>query len=268
MIQDLGQTVFDNHFSPHDPAPDSPVLCFSPEGVLARADGGALRYPTFSETGGPVQYCFSLGGEAYFLGHAESVPGYTRTHVRTLRTAAPKPAAFAGITGYHLWRWYRDNAYCGRCGRPLTHAKDERALICECGNRVYPKLCPAVIVAVRNNGRVLLTKYSRPDAPWALVAGFAEIGETLEQTVAREVMEECGLRVKNIRYYKSQPWGFSGDLLSGFFCDLDGDDTIALDRAELKTAAWFLPGQIRFADDGLSLTREMIDVFRRGQDPL
>ena len=81
---------------------------------------------------------------------------------------------------------------------------------------------------MRNNGRVLLTKYSRPDAPWALVAGFAEIGETLEQTVAREVMEECGLRVKNIRYYKSQPWGFSGDLLSGFFCDLDGDDTIAL----------------------------------------
>ncbi len=122
-----------------------------------------------------------------------------------------------------------------------------------------------MIVAVRSRGRILLTQYSRPDAPWALIAGFAEIGETIEQTVRREVMEECGLRVRDLRYYKSQPWGFSGDLLFGFFCECDGDDMIRLDAHELKRAAWFLPEEIDFRDDGVSLTREMIECFRTGR---
>lgn len=94
---------------------------------------------------------------------------------------------------------------------------------------VFPKISPAVIVAVTDNDRVLLTKYAgRTYKNYALVAGFNEAGETIEQTVRREVMEEVGLKVKNLKYYKSQPWGLSGSLLSGFFCELDGDDKITL----------------------------------------
>ena len=100
---------------------------------------------------------------------------------------------------------------------------------------------------------------------YALIAGFTEIGESAEQTVAREVMEEVGLRVKNIRYYKSQPWAFSGSLLMGFFCDLDGDDKIILDKNELAEAGWFRRSEIDLADDHISLTREMIMQFKTGQ---
>jgi NAD+ diphosphatase len=93
----------------------------------------------------------------------------------------------------------------------------------ECHNIVYPRISPAVIVAVMDGNRILMTKYAgRVFKKYALIAGYAEIGETLEETVRREVMEEVGLKVKNIRYYKSQPWAFDDSLLSGFFCELDG----------------------------------------------
>ena len=101
----------------------------------------------------------------------------------------------------------------------------------------------------------------------ALIAGFTEIGETLEQTVQREVMEEVGLKVRNIRYYKSQPWGIDGNILMGFFCDLDGDDTVRLDEEELASAEWFERAALPAEDDGISLTREMIRVFGEGNEP-
>ena len=99
---------------------------------------------------------------------------------------------------------------------------------------------------------------------YALIAGFTEIGETLEETVQREVMEEVGLKVKNIRYYKSQPWSFSSTLLCGFFCEVDGDTDITLDTEELAVGEWFDRDNIPVEDDGVSLTREMIGVFKTG----
>ncbi|EEP28764.1 hydrolase, NUDIX family [Shuttleworthella satelles DSM 14600] len=145
----------------------------------------------------------------------------------------------------------------------------EREMICpNCGNPVYPKIMPAVIVAVTNGDRILMTKYrNRGIGYYALVAGFVEIGETFEDTVRREVMEETGLTVKNIRYYKSQPWGIADDLLAGFYCDLDGDDAIRMDEEELSEAAWFERGQIEGQPDHLSLTNEMMLTFRDGREP-
>ena len=102
---------------------------------------------------------------------------------------------------------------------------------------------------------------------YALIAGYTEIGETLEQTVSREVMEEVGLKVKNIRFYKSQPWGIDGGLLLGFFCDLDGSDAITLDENELSVAQWHQRHALPIDDDGYSLTREMIRVFGEGKEP-
>jgi NAD+ diphosphatase len=98
-----------------------------------------------------------------------------------------------------------------------------------------------------------------------LVAGFAEIGETLEETVAREVHEEVGLKVKNITYYKSQPWGTAADMLTGFFCEVDGDDTIRMDDGELKIAKWVTPDEIELQPDDFSLTNEMMKVFKSRQ---
>ena len=119
-----------------------------------------------------------------------------------------------------------------------------------------------MIVAVTNGNKILLTKYAgREYKQYALIAGFSEIGETAEETVSREVMEETGLRVKNIRYYKSQPWGIDGNLLFGYFAQLDGSDSISLDRNELSVAEWAEREELEGMDDSFSLTREMMRVF-------
>ena len=130
---------------------------------------------------------------------------------------------------------------------------------------VYPRINPAVIVGVTDGDRLLLTKYrGRAYKKYALVAGFTEIGESFEQTVAREVMEETGLKVKNIRYYKSQPWGFADNILAGYFCEVDGDPTIRMDREELSVAEWFERDEIPVEPEDLSLTNEMIIHFKQG----
>ena len=125
-----------------------------------------------------------------------------------------------------------------------------------------------MIIAVTDGDRLLLSKYAgRSYTRYALLAGYTEIGETLEQTVQREVMEEVGLKVTNIRYYKSQPWGVDGNILMGFYCDLDGDDTIHIDENELSMAAFYPRNDLPAHDDGISLTREMICVFEEGREP-
>lgn len=138
----------------------------------------------------------------------------------------------------------------------------------QCGNLIFPRISPAVIVAVTDGDRLLMSKYAgRGYTNYALLAGYTEIGETVEQTVHREVMEEVGLRVKNLRYYKSQPWGIDGNILMGFYCDLDGEDEIRIDETELALAQWHDRHALPVQDDGISLTREMIRTFGEGREP-
>jgi NAD+ diphosphatase len=121
------------------------------------------------------------------------------------------------------------------------------------------------VVGVINGDSILLTKYAnRKMSFYALVAGFVEIGETLEECVAREVMEETGLKVKNIRYYKSQPWGSVQDLIVGFYCEVDGDTTIRMDKNELKEALWMKRENIQGQTDDWSLTNQMMMKFKEG----
>ena len=137
-----------------------------------------------------------------------------------------------------------------------------------CGNMIFPRIAPAVIIALTHGDKLILSQYAgRGTTRYGLLAGFIEIGETAEEAVAREVMEEVGLRVKNIRYYKSQPWGIAGNLLLGYFCDLDGDDVISIDENELSMAGWYDRHNLPAEDDGISLTREMIRIFGEGKEP-
>jgi NAD+ diphosphatase len=172
--------------------------------------------------------------------------------------------SFAGITAHHLANWYANNRFCGACGGRMTPKEEERALACPaCATSVYPRISPAVIVGVVNGSRLLLTRYAnRPYRNYALIAGFVEVGETLEDAAHREVFEETGVRVKNLSYYKSQPWGFSGSLLAGFFAELDGSPELNIDSNELEDAQWLGAEDIPLHDDGVSLTGEMMQVFR------
>lgn len=278
MIQDLGEKRLNNAYELRRPASGDRFFRFDKDKILVRTQpDGRILLPTAGELGCPPgQYLFAIGGDRYFLElpskgvrqGAEVMPeGFTFESVRNFRKLELKELAFAAATAYHLYQWYRDNRYCGRCGRPVCHSDQERALHCpSCGNTIYPKIAPAVIVALTDGDRILLTRYNgRAYKKYALIAGFTEIGETAEQTVAREVMEEVGLKVKNITYYKSQPWGTDSNLLLGFFCELDGSDQITMDEDELSTAEWFHRGEMLEEDDGFSLTREMMAVFQRGE---
>ena len=136
----------------------------------------------------------------------------------------------------------------------------------ECGLMEFPKICPAVIIGLTHKNKILMSKYAgREYKKYALLAGFNEIGESIEDTVRREVMEEVGLNVKNIRYYKSQPWSFTDTLLLGFFCELDGKDDITLDRDELAMAEWFEREEMPVKEEDLSLTNEMMMAFKNGK---
>lgn len=272
MIQDIAPHNLDNQFVPDTkPSDDSPVFCFRKNELLIRSDGEDFRLPTYSDFPDKpdVQYLLSLDGKGFFLYEPEVTEwgDYFYTDVRSLKQARlyPQHKVFTSMTAYQLARWYRDNKYCGTCGHETVHGTRERSIKCpECGRTIYPRIIPAVIVAVRNDDKLLVTKYAgRNSIPYyALVAGFTEIGETLEETVAREVMEETGLKVKNITYYKSQPWGVVDDILTGFYCDVDGDDTIVMDEGELAVAKWVQREDLELQPDNFSLTGEMIRKFK------
>ena len=197
----------------------------------------------------------------------ERCPGFVFKSPQVFRKFEPGWLAFAGATAAHLGQWYAQRRFCGKCSAPLSHKPDERALLCkDCGLVEYPKIAPVVIAGIIDGDRLLLTRNAAGTyRQYALVAGYVEIGETLEDAVRREVLEEVGLHVKNIRYYKSQPWAFSGSLLSGFFVELDGSDQITLDTRELSEAVWLRREDIPPAPSGFSLTWTMIEAFRLGQ---
>ena len=211
--------------------------------------------------------CFPLGRDIFSVELPEHLTpeGYCFEKMFAVRSGKPKEHILAAATAWHLYEWYRDNRFCGRCGQKLMHNGTLRMLFCPaCGNQVFPKIAPAVIVGVTDGEYILMTTYAnREYKRYALIAGFTEIGETAEETVMREVQEEVGLKVKNIHYYKSQPWGFDQNLLLGYFCELDGERDIVLDTGELATAEWVHYSDVPEDPEGLSLTREMMSVFQK-----
>ena len=261
MLQDIAPRRFRCEYIPRIPDKDDFLLCF--RGDTLCFEGDAL--PRVGETPAEgLRYLFSVDGTGFFLGHDRE--GDYRP-VGVLREFMPRWQAFAAVTGHHLAGWYRGNRYCGACRAEMTHKPEERALVCpDCGRVVSPAIAPAIIVAVVDGDRALVTRYQgRPAGRYSLVAGFCEIGETPEDTVRREVLEEAGLQVGEIRYFGSQPWGFSSSMLLGFVATLAGDDSITVQESELAEARWITRAEIPESDPSVSLTATMMDAFRLGK---
>lgn len=279
MIQDIAPLRLANEYQDKKVQKNDRLIGFSGKKIFLWQTDEGITYPTYEEIENACRkqeravpecrFLFAIGEENFFLAEPDGIEPFgeyrfyemfeTRAMVRER-----KELVFAGATAWHLYQWYRDNRFCGRCAAKLVHEEKLRALRCPaCGNLIFPKIAPAVIVAVTNGENILMTKYAnRQYKRYALIAGFTEIGETAEETVVREVMEETGVRVKNIRYYKSQPWGFDSNLLLGYFCELDGDDTITMDSEELSVAEWVHYTDVPADVEGLSLTREMMTKFK------
>lgn len=275
MIQDIFPNIYDRTYSNEIPSPDDMVIAFRNGMVLlVNTMSGKLRIPQFSDfkTGCKTKYLFRINTRKLFLaeGYKESdldcktIDWYS---LEMVFTQFPEWTQFAVVTARHLSDWYYRNRYCGCCGSLMRAHYSERAMVCsECGDIVYPVISPVIIVGVTDHDKLLLTKYANNEFKMhGLIAGYVEIGETLEAAVIREVREEVGLAIKNLRYFGSQPWGLTHILIAGFFAEVDGNSQIHLDEKELSKGIWVSRDELPHELNDISITYEMIEAFRNNQ---
>lgn len=160
-------------------------------------------------------------------------------------------------------KWEETHKYCGRCGTPTDTIKGQYAKVCpKCGFISYPRISPAVITAVIKDGQILMAhNKSFPGNRHSVIAGFVEPGETLEECVQREISEEVGIKVKNIKYFASQPWPFPNSLMVGFVAEYESGE-IAVDGDEITRASWFKPLDNVELPSKMSIARQIIDWYR------
>lgn len=222
-------------------------------------------------------YLFSLDGQDYYL-LKDIVEFGEYLSLEELRREfkGPKSLLFLANTGMHLFHFYQKHRYCGVCGTKMEKDQRERAMRCpNCQEVYYPKIMPAVIVGIIHKDKILCTRYAnRLSYLPALVAGFIEIGETAEEAAIREAMEETGVPIKEVKYYKSQPWGMADDLLLGYFAKVDEEKTsftttgevqIIRDEEELSEAVWLSRDEVELQGNDFSLTNEMMRTFKEGK---
>jgi len=276
MIQDIYPHRFSNLYLANlAPKETDYIFHFQGNTILLKTNGDELALPQkkdFQEISEETDFVFlfSLDEVPCFLvldelNIDESQLAYT--DISFFRTTTQREIGWVSLVGLHLRNWYRQNRFCGNCGTSNQHKTDERAVVCPaCNTVVYPKISPAIIVAIRSNDKILLARNSNFVGGWySLVAGFVDVGETLEETVRREVKEEVGLDVWNICYYKSQPWELSGSMMIGFIAEADENQPICIDEKEITAAAWFTRENLPNHPLNISIAGEMIEKFERGE---
>lgn len=160
--------------------------------------------------------------------------------------------------------WDKQTQYCGVCGAPMKMHTDISKVCTQCGKEVWPLLATAIIVLIHRDDKVMLVRAKNFRGNYyGLVAGFVETGETLEQAVHREVMEETGITIKNISYFKSQPWPYPCGLMVGFYAEYVSGD-IHIQESELYDAGWFSKDNLPEIPDKLSIARQLIDNWADG----
>jgi NAD+ diphosphatase len=246
-----------------------------------------LVYPGTGSVGIPCLLDFAeLGLPAlsrHYLGHLDSrdcyavelaegtalPPGMALQGLRQVYGRLDEALFWVATRAVQIVDWDRTHLFCGRCGTPLRTKTTERAKECpKCGQLHFPRLAPAIIVLVERGHELLLAR-SRHFLPkmYSVLAGFVEPGESLEEAVVREVKEEVGIDVKDIKYFGSQPWPFPHSLMIGFTATYAGSE-ISLDDSEIEDAGWFTPDHLPQIPGKISIARKLIDWFVEKQEKL
>ncbi|MEZ5359525.1 MAG: NAD(+) diphosphatase [Candidatus Zixiibacteriota bacterium] len=206
----------------------------------------------------------NLDGRPCYVGEfAGEIPaGYKTEHLRTTYHVLGAELFAVARHAFHIGYWHKTSKFCGICGASTEIHPKENAKICPvCKHMLFPRISPAVIVAVVRGNKILLArakKFTRPI--YSTLAGFVEMGENLEQCIHREIMEEVGITVKNIRYFGSQPWPFPNSLMIGFTAEHAGGE-IELDENEMLEAGWFDKDHLPPGPDKMSIAYRLITWF-------
>ncbi|MGV8091370.1 MAG: NAD(+) diphosphatase [Mangrovibacterium sp.] len=276
MIQDIFPNRFNNNYLANKTIREMDfVLHYHGNSLLLKTNGDEFEIPQRKDFSGITDktertFLFTLNDVSCFLIwdnlEADELH-FIYKEINFFRTIRQQEVAWISIVGFHLMNWYSQNKFCGKCGARTQPKPDERAIVCpECHTIVYPKISPAIIVAIICNNKILLARNTNFPGSWySLIAGYAEVGETLEETVIREIKEEVGLDVRNIRYYKSQPWPLSGSMMIGFIAEADENQPISIDHKEIAEAAWFTRGNLPNHPSTISIAGEMIEKFEKGE---
>ena len=192
---------------------------------------------------------------------AEAPPGMSWEGLRTLFSVLDDAHFALAGRALQLVEWDRTHQFCGRCGARTEAHRSERVRVCPaCKLSAYPRVAPAVMALVRRGRELLLARGPHfPPGMYSALAGFVEPGESLEQCLAREVLEEVGVRISNIRYFASQPWPFPHSLMIAFVCDWAGGE-IRPQAGEIEEAKWFEVLQLPRLPSKISIARRLIDA--------
>ncbi len=251
-------------------ASDAYCFAFRDRRLLVHLDGEAVRVPSLAEVErlepGRRQYLGTLGERqvvAVELPDAAALPaGMELRELRGLFPLLPETHFWVAGRAVQIVAWDRDHQFCGRCAAATLEQVDDRSKKCPaCGLVAYPRLSPAVIVLVERGDEMLLARSPHfLPGMYSTLAGFVEPGETLEEAVAREIEEEVGVQVKNVRYFGSQPWPFPNSLMVGFRADYAGGD-IVVDGVEIVDAGWYRADALPRIPLRVSIARALIEAF-------
>jgi len=282
MIQDIYPHRFDNTYFDKPAGDLDRLIVCKGQNVLCNCNDTEAELPTVSEAEElwsidrkSLFYLFKIDEISYYLyskpEELDGSAGYVYEHILIIRGKQPMYMAFAAAIGTHLSHWYNANRFCGRCGHKLMHSEKIRAMQCpDCGNIVFPRINPIIIVAVTDGDKLLVAKYNKAhlntrNNHYVLLAGYVEIGESYEDTLKREVREETGLEVHNIRYAGSQPWPFSETSIAGFYAEADSSLPLRREDDELAELKWVDRSELPARPNRTSITDNLIEWFRHGK---
>jgi len=204
------------------------------------------------------EYCFA----AWVAKEAAAPPGHAFRSLRSLFGRYDEGLLSVAGRAFQVADWARNHRFCGACGKPMAPVTGERAMRCECGHVAYPRIAPAMMVLVKRGDAILLARnvLVAPGGRMSALAGFLEPGESVEDAIHREVHEEVGLFVKDLRYFASQSWPFPGSLMIAFTAEYSSGD-IRCDPAEIAEARWFGPGdKLPELPPAQSISRALIEA--------
>ncbi len=276
MIQDIFPHQFSNDFLANRSVQDDDIIInFKDNSFLLKENGEEFEFPRkkdVPEINDKTEstFLFVLNHKPCYLIWDDlniSLPGFIYKEMDFFRYTTQQEIAWASIVSFQLKNWYSENKYCGKCGSKTKQKTDERALICtNCNSVIYPKISPAVIAAIVCGDKILLARGATwPNDWYSCIAGYVDVGESLEDALKREAKEEVGIDIKNIRYYKSQPWPLSGSMMIGFIAEADDTQPIILEEKEIADAKWFNKSELPGHPSKISIAGEMIDKFVKGE---